>query len=299
MRFSKLARLAIIPCALLAQCTWGHLTWSISNDAVTVSDEPSGRSFGAKDGPLALLTTDTVGFRFQAQLIDDQASGTQGKPVQAHQAFLLLTHRASGHQVIRVFDSTATGSYKFTLKPKAQMGAFKQYYGVYDAELVLGAFKAPQGYRRKITELDIPIFPSTPQTKKAKTTLDNHFAPKPEIIHQFRPEPKQPFVLVSLAFALLCLAPLGGLFKAWQYLGANTDLICPKAAGGKSVCAPGISYAFIGCLVSYGILYVLFWTRWNLLDTLFCGFFLTCITVVVGRYALLEVAAKRQLLNQA
>ncbi|KAJ1953939.1 proteasome regulatory particle base subunit [Dispira parvispora] len=299
MRFSKLARLAIIPCALLAQCTWAHLTWSISDDAVTVSDDPSGRSFGANDGPLALLPTDTVGFRFQAQLVDDKKSDKRGKPIQAHQAFLLLTHRASGHQVVRVFDSTTAGGYKFTLKPKVLTGAFKQHYGVYDAEVVLGAFKAHQGYRQKIAELDIPAFSSKPKAKKAKTTLDNHFAPKPEITHQHHPEPKQPFVLVSLAFALLCLAPLGGLFKAWQCLGANADLLCSKAAGGKPTCAPGISYAFIGCLASYGILYFLFWTRWNLLDTLFYGFFLTCATIVVGRYALVEVASKRQLLNKA
>ncbi|RKP35982.1 Dolichyl-diphosphooligosaccharide--protein glycosyltransferase subunit Swp1 [Dimargaris cristalligena] len=248
--------------------------------------------------PIALAKTDQVDIKFTAEL----AMGQTTQPIRAHQAFLILTHRDHGHELVRVFDSTRQGQYSLQLRLKTLEALFKSHTGVYDADIVLGTFSVADGLRRRIAAFNIPSFqngktaPDSPTSSAATGTLaldTPSLVALPEIHHTPRPAPKQPFVLFPLIFALLALVPFVGLLGAWYALSGG----CADHGQGvvSSVCAAADvpRLTFWGCLVGYGILYALFWTRWNLLQTLPYLAGLTVVTVVVGRSALLSMGQQR------
>ncbi|KAJ1930258.1 proteasome regulatory particle base subunit [Tieghemiomyces parasiticus] len=268
--------------------------WRIKDDGLSVSD--NGERFPTS--PIAVLATDRVDISFRAEL------ATTGKPVRAHQAFLLLTHQATGHQVVRVFDSSAQGHYKLALKIKPLAAFFRDRAGDYDAEVILGTFSVAEGYRTPVATLTIPALSNTASvakkeamstlTGKSATTDPVYLQPLPEIEHEFRPPPKQPFILFPLIFVVICLALLAGLGRAWmEGLEVNLDLLhAPTGTGNVA-----LRYGFLGCLMAYGVLYALFWTRWNIIETFTSGIALSLVTVVVGRYALIDNALQRRSLK--
>ncbi|KAJ1981928.1 proteasome regulatory particle base subunit [Dimargaris xerosporica] len=235
-------------------------TWSLSDKSLTVTGAASQTSSFDSSQEVLLTAADRLKVSFQAQLKDGTA-----KAVRAHQALLVLTHETTQTQIIRTFDSSKQGKYSLSYKPKGPAG-------LYRASIVLGTFAAPQGLEQPLPPVR---FVNTGPTPEPLAVLE----PKPEIEHRFRPPQKEPWTILSLLATAVCVAPLAGLLAAWQRLGANT----------KHLGSP-VSYAYAGCLLAYGCFYVLFWATWNVLEALTYGSVLSLILLVVGRYALLEVA---------
>lgn len=102
------------------------------------------------------------------------------------------------------------------------------------------------------------------------------FQPKPEILHMHRAPEKQPPVVVSMAFTVATLAPLAGVVLLLPGLRANLK-------GMPSGLAPLV---FHGGILSILVLYWLFWTHLNLLQTLPLLMGLGLVTSISGYFAL-------------
>ncbi|KAJ1984233.1 hypothetical protein H4R34_000793 [Dimargaris verticillata] len=249
--------------AWLAAALGAVPTWSLSDKSLTVTGAASQSASFDSSQEILLTATDRLKVSFQAQLKD----GTP-KAIRAHQALLVLTHETTQAQIIRTFDCTNQGKYSLSYKPKGPAG-------LYRASIVLGTFAAPRGFKQALPP--VHFVNNVPAAGPLAV-----FQAKPEIEHRFQPPQKEPWTILALLATVVCTSPLAGLLAVWQRLGANT----------KRLGSP-ISYAFTGCLLAYGCFYTMFWTTWNILEALAYGSVLSLISLVLGRYALLEVANHR------
>jgi oligosaccharyltransferase complex subunit delta (ribophorin II) len=116
------------------------------------------------------------------------------------------------------------------------------------------------------------------------------YGPKPEIHYVFRPDAKSPPKLITLVFLSAVIAAYAGLFTTWfSLLGANYEHL-PKAF--KS--SPVAHASFFSSLVAIEIIFFLYYTTWNLFQTLTASCAVGLVAFVSGSRALREVRSRRQ-----
>lgn len=125
-------------------------------------------------------------------------------------------------------------------------------------------------------------------TPAPSSTAPERYGKKPEIKHIFRQDAKSPPRIVSLAFTLAVLGTLPVLVAAWVLLGANL------AQAGEAINNQPVAHAlFFGSILAIEGVFVLYYTSWNLFQTLPAVAIVGAVAYISGSRALTEVQERR------
>lgn len=167
---------------------------------------------------------------------------------------------------------------------------------------MLGGFGISKAYDASAFKLSIERDPDVP----VPTAEVLRYGKQPEIHHIFKDSPTNPPIIITLAFvalvgaALPILAGLVSLFSVvfilrampnvlqWFFLGANVNHL---SSAFKS--APLPHTIFLGSLVAFEGIFFLYYTSWNLFQTLPAAAVAGAVAFVSGSRALGEVQGRR------
>jgi oligosaccharyltransferase complex subunit delta (ribophorin II) len=114
------------------------------------------------------------------------------------------------------------------------------------------------------------------------------YAAEPEIRHIFRDDPKSPPKIITVVFAAAVVAALPILLGVWATLGANAGHVS-KALGN----APVSHGLFYGSILAMEGIFFMYYTSWNLFQTLPAAAVVGLVAFVSGSRALSEVQERR------
>ena len=170
-----------------------------------------------------------------------------------------------------------------------------------DASLVFGSFGPSQAYKDKAFSLSIKLDPNVPIASSEKPL---RYGKLPEIHHIFRADPKSPNVVITLVFtgAVLATVPmlLGTVshrpililssltLSQWLYLGGNLNHLSKALQD-----APLAHVAFCSSIICIESVFFMYYTSWNLFQTLPVLVVVGLITFLSGSRALSEVQERR------
>lgn len=153
------------------------------------------------------------------------------------------------------------------------------------ASIVVASFGSSTQFNRHAFDLTIETDPTAPPPV---VSPPERYTSKPEIHHIFRDDPRSPPKIISLFFTLAILATVPALFGSWLLLGGNIDH-AGKAFGANPV-AHGL---FFGSIVAMEGVFFMYYTSWNLFQTLPAAAIVGVVTFVSGSRALTEVQERR------
>ena len=114
------------------------------------------------------------------------------------------------------------------------------------------------------------------------------YAAAEEIHHIFKEEPRSPPSIISLVFVAAVVAALPVLLGVWAALGANVSHV------GKALGDAPVSHAlFYGSIVSMEGIFFMYYTSWNLFQTLPAAGVVALVAFLSGSRALTEVQERR------
>jgi len=204
-----------------------------------------------------------------------QDSATK-KAISVHQAFVSLTHVASGAEIHFVAEAGVDKNYKFDLDLAASAADFNSKAGEYTVTVIVGdaVISNPVAWAAATININFPEV----EDEKAAGPYDV----KPEITHMFRePEPR-PASIVSNAFTLICLSPFLLMLVLWAKLGANISNL--------PLSLPAIGFHLgLGAIFC---LYAMFWLQLNMFQTVKYLVVLGVVTFLCGN-SLLSTIARR------
>jgi oligosaccharyltransferase complex subunit delta (ribophorin II) len=111
---------------------------------------------------------------------------------------------------------------------------------------------------------------------------------QPEINHIFRADPRSPPKIISAIFTLAVLGTLPLLLGSWLALGANVNHVAKALAA-----APVAHVLFFGAVLALEGIFFLYYTSWNLFQTLPAVGIVGAVAFLSGSRALREVQARR------
>lgn len=154
-----------------------------------------------------------------------------------------------------------------------------------EAKLVIASFGSSTPYFAKAFEITVAADPSAPFAVPEPPV---RYGKKNEINHIFRDDPKSPPRIISAFFALAIAVTLPILLGVWAMLGANLNHIS------KAMSANPISHAlFFGSIAGMEGIFFLYYTSWNLFQTLPAAALFGLVAFLSGSQALSEVQARR------
>ncbi|SAL96095.1 hypothetical protein [Absidia glauca] len=101
-------------------------------------------------------------------------------------------------------------------------------------------------------------------SKVAAAGQDDVFEWQPEIHHQFRPAESMPSAWFSQLFTLIVLSPWLLLALGWTVIGVTPNKVASSLSSQRGVWI----LAFVTSLAATDYLFFLYWTRWNIFQTL-------------------------------
>lgn len=209
-----------------------------------------------------------------------------GKGKRPHQAFLLLKDEVTGLEAPFPLNLKESGKASVSISqkdiPLQLLLSSKPLHG----SIVIGSFGSSSALLTgSLFDLSIRLDPNTP-APPAPTSL--RYGKQPEIHHIFRAAERTPPAIISLVFALAVLSAPPVLAGVWLALGANLDHL-PKALNA----APISHAAFLGSIVAMEGVFFMYYTRWNLFQTLPVAGAVGIVAVLSGVKALGEVQGRR------
>ncbi|KAH9843249.1 Dolichyl-diphosphooligosaccharide--protein glycosyltransferase subunit 2 [Teratosphaeria destructans] len=260
--------------------------WSFQDATLSVQGKGAGVGGGAKEKlapnaplatPLTLASTDTL------KII---LSATEGRTAKRpHQAFLTFHEPTTGLEESFPLSLKENGKGKVEVTQKDLPYQFLTSTRPLKATLVLASFGSSTPYSHHAFDLTISPDPTTAPTAP---TPPDRYTPKPTIHHTFKPDPQSPPKILSLVFTLAIAATLPLLFAAWLLLGGNLD------HAGKALGATPVAHAlFFGSIVAMEGVFFLYYTAWNLFQTLPVAAVVGAVAYVSGSRALTEVQERR------
>ena len=154
-----------------------------------------------------------------------------------------------------------------------------------EASLIIASFGSSKPYSSKAFELSIKLDTTSPQLS---TEMPLRYGKLPEIHHIFKSDPKSPPKLITLVFVAAVVMALPVLLVAWLSLGANLNHLS-KAFGSSPI--PHALF-FLSILAMEGIFFM-YYTSWNLFQTLPGAVGIGLVTFLSGSRALREVQERR------
>lgn len=210
----------------------------------------------------------------RTQLVDESSA----KPINVHQAFVLLRNKATAQEIIFVAEADSSKAYKFEMDVGARSADFGYKSGLYSVELIVGDALISNSFKWLVADVNIKFGADSPKESDNPQTRK----PRPEIVHQFRVPEKRPPRLVSDLFTGLCIAPLALLFILWAKLRTNVSNFP------FSLSAVGFHLGLGAILALFGV----FWLKLNMFETLRLLIPLALLTFFCGNRLLRSIAGR-------
>ncbi|PQE15805.1 oligosaccharyltransferase subunit ribophorin ii protein [Rutstroemia sp. NJR-2017a BBW] len=227
--------------------------------------------------PVSLSATDTLKIIITAT--------ESRKPKRPHQAFLLLRDQDTGLETTFPFTTKESGKGKVEFGQKDLPVQLLTSSQPLRATLLLASFGSAQAFSNHVFDLAVSLDASKPAPAYEKPL---RYGKLPEINHIFRPDPQSGPKAISLFFVLAILATVPVVLGAWAYLGANLSHLS------KATSAAPISHAlFYGSIVAMEGIFFLYYSSWNLFQTLPAAGIVGLVTFLSGSKALSEVQSRR------
>ncbi|KAK2803080.1 hypothetical protein FQN50_007161 [Emmonsiellopsis sp. PD_5] len=283
MQLRTLLQAALAVSALPSACAAS--SWGFNDATVSVQPKGAGLGGGLKEKlsdkkplskALSLGASDTLKLILTAQ--EDRSAK------RPHQAFLLLKEQDTGLDLSYPLSVKESGKAKVELTQKDLPVQFLQSSKPVEASLVIGSFGASKGYDSPLFQLDVTHDPAAPSPSSEVL----RYGKLNEIHHIFKDDPKSPPIVISLLFAGAVLAALPLLGGLWLAMGANVGHL-PIAL--KS--SPVSHLLFVGSIVGLEGIFFLYYTTWNLFQTLPAAAAVGAVAFVSGSRALSEVQERR------
>lgn len=267
---------------LLAGVAHAASSWTFGDAAVTVASKSTDdvkQSFTDKErvkSSIALGHADTIKVALTTK------DGSKAK--RPHQAFLILREK-SGLEAPFPLDVKTSGKATVQLTQKDLPIQLLHSPSPLEASIVIGSFGSSQASRVSVFDLDVKLNPNSPPTPYEAPL---RYGKQPLINHIFRQDPQSPPRVVSLAFVLAVLATVPALIIGWALLGANLSHL-QKALSSAPV-SHGI---FFGSVVAMEGVFFLYYSSWNLFQTLPVAGVVAIVAFLSGTRALGEVQRRR------
>nr|KJB09982.1 hypothetical protein B456_001G179000 [Gossypium raimondii] len=222
-----------------------------------------------------------------------QLTTPHGRSFKPHQAFLKLRHESKVEHIFVVGNSGK--QFEIVLNFLGLVEKFFYLSGKYDMELTIGdaamnSLLVAIGH----IELDLPEAPEkAPRPPPQPVDPYSRYGPKAEITHIFRAPEKRPPQELSLAFLGLTILPLLGFLIGLLRLGVNLKNFPTKPVPATFAV---LFHVGIGAVL---LLYVFFWVKLDLFQTLKLLGFLGVFLVFVGHRILSHLAAASAKLKSA
>ncbi|KAL9007522.1 MAG: hypothetical protein Q9173_007231 [Seirophora scorigena] len=264
----------------------GATSWGFDDATVVVHGKKAGVGGGAKEKlvenkalpePVVLGAADTLKLLLTA---------TEGKKARRpHQAFLLLREPKSGLDTSFPLSVKESGKGKLELSHKDLPTQFLTEPRTLSASLIIASFGSSTPYRSPAFDLKIELDPSAPPPLVEKPL---RYGKLPEIHHTFKADPKSPPKIITVIFTAAVLAALPSLFFGWLSLGANLNHT--SKAFGSSPLSHG---AFFCSILAMEGIFFMYYTSWNLFQTLPAAAIVGLVAFLSGSRALREVQERR------
>ncbi|TYH63249.1 hypothetical protein ES332_D07G178000v1 [Gossypium tomentosum] len=223
-----------------------------------------------------------------------QLTTPHGRSFKPHQAFLKLRHESKVEHIFVVGNSGK--QFEIVLNFLGLVEKFFYLSGKYDMELTIGDAAMENSLLVAIghIELDLPEAPEkAPRPPPQPVDPYSRYGPKAEITHIFRSPEKRPPQELSLAFLGLTILPLLGFLIGLLRLGVNLKNFPTKPVPATFAV---LFHVGIGAVL---LLYVFFWVKLDLFQTLKLLGFLGVFLVFVGHRILSHLAAASAKLKSA
>ncbi|KAK2795841.1 hypothetical protein FQN52_003691 [Onygenales sp. PD_12] len=264
---------------------WAASNWGFDDATVSVQQKGAGVGAGLKEKlsekkplskALSLGASDTLKL-----ILTTQEDRSAKRP---HQAFLLFKEQDTGLDLSYPLSVKESGKAKVELTQKDLPVQFLQSSKPIEASLVIGSFGTSKGYDSPLFQLDVTHDPGAPSPSSEAL----RYGKLKEIHHIFKDDPKSPPIVISLLFAGAVLAALPLLGGLWLAMGVNVGHL-PIAL--KS--SPVSHLLFVGSIVGLEGIFFLYYTTWNLFQTLPAAAAVGAVAFVSGSRALSEVQERR------
>ncbi|CAA9965309.1 oligosaccharyltransferase protein [Pyrenophora teres f. maculata] len=261
-------------------------SWSFEDATVSVSTKGAGVGGAAKDklSPSTPLGKSvSLGASDTLKLVLTTVEGSTAK--RPHQAFLTLTDPTTGVEESFVFNVKDSGKGKVDLSHKDLPHQFLTSEKPIPASIVIGSFGSSKPYKSKVFDLTVTRDSNAPLNIPEKPV---RYAAESEIHHIFREDPKSPPKIITIVFAAAVAGALPVLLGVWAMLGANTSHLS-KALGN----APVSHGLFYGSILAMEGIFFMYYTSWNLFQTLPVAAVVSFVAFLSGSRALSEVQERR------
>ncbi|KAI0103601.1 Oligosaccharyltransferase subunit Ribophorin II-domain-containing protein [Daldinia grandis] len=262
-------------------------SWGFDDAKLTVTakkagaKEPDVRQFNDKT---PVLPTPVV-FDSSDSLKIILTAKENGKGKRPHQAFLVLREPSSGLEAPFPLTVKDNGKATVEIKHSDLPLQFAIATTPLKASLVLASFGSSAGLVKDVFDVEIVRDPAAKPLVYEKPLRYGKLA---EIHHIFRDDPQSPPKLISIVFVFAVLATIPLLLGAWALVGGNLSHL-PTALSA----APVAHGTFLGSIVAMEFVFFLYYSTWNLFQTLpFIG--LASVSIFFsGSKALGEVRRRR------
>ncbi|KAJ5128828.1 hypothetical protein N7448_002541 [Penicillium atrosanguineum] len=279
---------ATLPFCLLASAALPAAAasgWGFTDATVAVQPKGAGINGGFKEQfssskPLSKAVSFAGADTLRVTLTTQEGSSAK----RPHQAFLLLQDAHSGLDISYPFTVKENGKSRVELTQKELPLQFLHLADPVDARVVIGSFGSSEAYDSSVFKLSIDRDPHVP----IPTVEPARYGKLPEIHHIFRDAPSNPTIIITLAFVAMVAAALPVLAGLWLLLGANVNHL-PTAFKN----APLPHALFLGSLIAFEGIFFLYYTSWNLFQTLPAAAAAGAVAFLSGSRALGEVQGRR------
>ncbi|EME48714.1 hypothetical protein DOTSEDRAFT_67675 [Dothistroma septosporum NZE10] len=237
----------------------------------------------AADSPVSSSSPIILSAASTLKVLLTTKEGKTGK--RPHQAFLILQDPDTGLEESFTFNVKENGKAKVDVSPKDLPYQLLTSSKPLKASITLASFGSSSPYNSHAFSLKIEKDASNPPTTPSSP---ERYTSKPEIHHIFREDPRQPPTVVSLFFTLAILVTLPAWIGGVMYLGGNFDHV--GKAFGANPFAHGLFFASI---VAMEGVFFLYYSSWNLFQTLPVAAVVGTVAYVSGSRALTEVQERR------
>ncbi|KAF2176996.1 hypothetical protein K469DRAFT_721089 [Zopfia rhizophila CBS 207.26] len=261
-------------------------SWSFDDATVTIQSKGAGVGAGAKEKLSpgnALSKSVSLGATDTLKLLLTATDGKKAK--RPHQAFLTLTDPTTGLEESFVLSVKDNGKGKVDLTHKDLPIQFLTSSNPIPASIVIGSFGSSTPYKSKVFDLSVTRDPNIPLAIPQKPV---RYASEQEIHHIFHADPRSPPKIITLVFAAAVIGALPILLGVWATLGGNANHL------GKALGSAPISHTlFFGSILAMEGIFFLYYTSWNLFQTLPAAAVVGSVAFLSGSRALSEVQERR------
>ncbi|KAJ4336741.1 hypothetical protein N0V95_008529 [Ascochyta clinopodiicola] len=260
--------------------------WSFEDATVSIASKGAGVGGASKNALSATKPLSKTVSLGATDLLKLDLTTVDGKTAKRpHQAFLTLTDPTTGLEESFVLTVKDSGKAKVSLAQKDLPHQFLTSTKPIPASIVIGAFGSSTPYKQKIFDLAVSRDANVPL---AIPEPPLRYAAESEIHHIFRDDPKSPPKIITIVFAAAVAAALPVLLGLWVTLGANVSHL------NKALGAAPVSHAlFYGSIIAMEGVFFLYYTSWNLFQTLPAAGLVGVVAFLSGSRALSEVQERR------